>query len=142
MRTPSHPTPAMYDYASRRPSWIIESVQKVYNPSFSMYTGPQSHYTERKMDKKEPEWLYERAKITGQDRVGQEDSLKEKDILKQAARDLRLFAKEFGHGVCQQKVRDKTKERAGTLPLALTMIQELFHLKQTMLLTCSRNFKP
>ena len=44
MRTPSRPTPDMYDYASRRPSCIIESVQKVY-PSFSMYTGPQSHYS-------------------------------------------------------------------------------------------------
>ena len=125
MRTPSRPTPDMYDYASRRPSCIIESLQKVYNPSFSMYTGPQSHYTERKIDKKEPEWLYERAKITGQDTVGREDSAKEKDTLKQEARHLRLFAKEFGQGVRQQKVRDKTKERAGTLPLALTMIQRV-----------------
>ena len=101
MRTPSRPTPDMYDYASRRPSCIIESVQKVYNPSFSTYTGPQSHYTERKIDKKEPEWLYERVKITGQDTVGREDSAKEKDILKQEARDLRLFAKEFGQCVRQ-----------------------------------------
>ena len=29
MRNPSRPTPDMYDYASRRPSCIIESVQKV-----------------------------------------------------------------------------------------------------------------
>lgn len=32
-------------------------------------------------------------------------------------------AKEFGQGVCQQRVRNKTKERAGTLPLALSRIQ-------------------
>ena len=50
-----------------------------------MYTGPQSHYTEQKIDKKEPEWLYERPKITGQDTVGREESAKEKDILKQEA---------------------------------------------------------
>lgn len=41
IRTASRPTPDMYDNASRRPSCIIEAVQKVYNPSFSMYTGPQ-----------------------------------------------------------------------------------------------------
>ena len=28
------------------------------------------------------------------------------------ARELRLFAKEFGKGVQQQRVRDKTKEKA------------------------------
>ena len=43
MRNPSHPTPDIYDYTSRRPSCIIESVQKVYNLLFSIYTGPQSH---------------------------------------------------------------------------------------------------
>ena len=121
MRTPCRPTPDMHDYASRRPSCIIESMQRVYNPSFSMYTGPQSHYTERKIEKKEPEWLYERAKNTGQNKARREDSSKEKDVLQQEARDLRLFAKEFGQGVRQQRVRDKTKERAGTLPLALTI---------------------
>ena len=112
MRTPSRPTPDMYDYASRRPSCIIESVKRVYNPFFSMYTRTQSHYTERKIEKKEPEWLYERAKINGQDKVRREDSSKEKEVLQQEARDLRLFAKEFGHGVRQQRVRDKTKEKA------------------------------
>ena len=38
---------------------------------------------------------------------------------------MRLFAKGFGQGVRQQRVRDKTKERAGTLPLALSKIQPL-----------------
>ena len=47
MRTPSRPTPDMHDYGSHRPSCIVQSVQKVYHPSFSVYTGPQSHYTER-----------------------------------------------------------------------------------------------
>ena len=41
MRTPSHPTPDIHDYAVRRPNCLIESVQKVYNSSFSTYTGPQ-----------------------------------------------------------------------------------------------------
>ncbi|CAH3149601.1 unnamed protein product, partial [Porites evermanni] len=33
------------------------------------------------------------------------------------------FAKEFGRGVRQQRTRGKTKERAGTLPLALSMFR-------------------
>ena len=33
------------------------------------------------------------------------------------------FAKEFGRGVRQQQTRGKTKERAGTLPLALSMFR-------------------
>ena len=41
MRTPSRPTPDMHDYGSRRPSCIVESVQKVYHSSFSVYTGPR-----------------------------------------------------------------------------------------------------
>ena len=36
---------------------------------------------------------------------------------------LQSFAKEFGRGVRQQRTRGKTKERAGTLPLALSMFR-------------------
>ena len=28
-----------------------------------MYTGPQSHYTERTINKRDPEWLYDCAKL-------------------------------------------------------------------------------
>ena len=33
------------------------------------------------------------------------------------------FAKEFGRGARQQRTRGRTKERAGTLPLALSMFR-------------------
>ena len=36
---------------------------------------------------------------------------------------LQSFAKEFGRGVGQQRTRGKTKERAGTLPLARSMFR-------------------
>ena len=36
---------------------------------------------------------------------------------------LQSFAKEFGLGVGQQRTRGKTKERAGTLPVALSMFR-------------------
>ena len=36
---------------------------------------------------------------------------------------LQSFAKEFGRGVRQRRTRGKTKERAGTLPLALSMFR-------------------
>ena len=109
---------SLSDYGSRRPSSIVESVQKVYHSSYSMYTGPQSRYRERTINKREPEWLYDRAKLR-EEHFRLEDSVKEKDNLCEEARELRLFAKEFGQGVRQQRVRDKTKEKAGTLPLAL-----------------------
>ena len=123
MRTPSRPTPDMLDYATRRLSCLIESVQKMYNSSFSMYTGPQSHYTERKINKMEPEWLYDRAKKR-QENFREEDGT-ENDVLRAEARELRVFATEFGRGVRQQRVRGKTKERAGTLPLALSMMRRV-----------------
>ena len=74
MRTPSRPTPDMRDYGCRRPS-CIEFVQKVYHSSFSMYTGPQSIYTERTINKGETEWLYDRAKL-GEEHLRPEDSVK------------------------------------------------------------------
>ena len=37
----------------------------------------------------------------------------------------RPFAKEFRRGFCQQRAREKTKENAGTLPLALRMMYGL-----------------
>ena len=43
MRTPSRPTRDIHDYGSRRPNCIIESLQKTYQSSFVVYSGPQSH---------------------------------------------------------------------------------------------------
>ena len=95
MRTPSRPTPDMHDYASRRPNCIIESLQKTYQSSFVVYSGPQSHYIEKKVHKKEPEWLYERCKA----RIVH--TVEEGDQTREEAKRLRLFAKEFGQGVRQ-----------------------------------------
>ena len=50
-------TPALNDYASRRPSCLSESIERLYQSSFIFYTGPQSHYTQRKLGPKAPEWL-------------------------------------------------------------------------------------
>ena len=36
---------------------------------------------------------------------------------------LQNFAKEFGRGVRQQRTRGKTQERAGTIPLAVSMFR-------------------
>ena len=73
-----------------------------------MYTGPHGHYTERTINKREPEWLYERGMLMEQN-FRPEDIVKARDYLREEARELRVFAKEFGHGVWQQRVRDKTK---------------------------------
>ena len=44
---------------------------------------------------------------------------------KRLNKELRLFAKEFGQGVRQQRVRGKTQEKAGTLPLAISMMKRI-----------------
>ena len=64
-------------------------------------------------------WDNNCAKINGQDTVGREDSAKENDILKQELRDLRLFAKEFGQGVRQQRVREKRRKSRKSAPRPL-----------------------
>ena len=50
-------TPALNDYASRRPSCLLESIERLYRSSFIFYTGPQSRYTQRKLGPKAPGWL-------------------------------------------------------------------------------------
>ena len=71
------------------------------------------------MHKKEPEWLYEccKARIV--------HTVEEGDQTMEEAKELRLFAKEFGQGVRQQRVRGKTQEKAGTLPLAISMMKRI-----------------
>ena len=50
-------TPALNNYASRRPSCLLESVGRLYQSSFICYTSPKSHYTHRKLGPKAPQWL-------------------------------------------------------------------------------------
>ena len=94
--------------------------------SFSMYTGP------RTINKREPEWLYDGAKLR-ENHFRPEDSVKKKD---EEARELRLFAKELRKGVRQQRVRDKTKEKAGTLPLVQRLIRCCWHERRIASLWC------
>ena len=63
----------------------------------------------------------------GQDNFRQEHCSKEKYVLRTET-NLRLFAKEFGQGVRHQRVREKTKKRAGTLPLALSTLFPFEHM--------------
>ena len=52
-------TPALNDYVSRRPSYLLESIERLHQSSFISYTytGRESHYTQRKLGPKAPEWL-------------------------------------------------------------------------------------
>ena len=52
--------------------------------------------------------------------MDEETSAEGKERLRRA---LQSFAKEFGRGVRQQPMRGKTKEKAGTFPLALSMFR-------------------
>ena len=100
-----------------------------------MYTGPHSHYMERTINKREPEWLYDRAKLR-EEHFRPEDSVKEKDGLGKETRELRVFAKEFGQGV-----RKRQDERKGTnSPSGPKNNPKSSKMK--MLLTCSKRSKP
>ena len=60
------------------------------------------------------------ARVNLKEDMDEETSAEEKERQRKA---LQSFAKEFGRGVRQQRTRVKTKERAGTLPLALSMFR-------------------
>ena len=60
------------------------------------------------------------ARVNLKEDMDEETSAEGKERQRKA---LQSFAKEFGRGVRQQRTRGKTKERAGTLPLALSMFR-------------------
>ncbi|CAH3156118.1 unnamed protein product, partial [Porites lobata] len=114
-------TPALNEYTSQRPSCLLESIERLYQSSFIFYTGPQSHYTQRKLGPKAPEWLESRtARLHLKEDMDEETRAEGKERQRTA---LQSFAKDFGRGVRQQRTRGKTKERAGALPLALSMFR-------------------
>ena len=80
---------------------------------FSIYTDLQSHCVQRTVNAKESEC---KCKCP--------EHLDKENWLRPEARHMRLFAKEFGRGVRQQRARGKTKENVGTLPLALSNYAE------------------
>ena len=51
--------------------------------------------------------------------------MEEGDQTREGAKELRLFPKEFGQGVRQQRVRGETQEKPGTLPLAISMMKRI-----------------
>jgi len=72
-------------------------------------------------------WLRQRSQknvtpTPGED-ANEDNYQQDKKTLRSEAREIQLFAKEFGRGGLQQRPRGKTKENAETLPLALSMIQ-------------------
>ena len=112
-------TPALNDYASRRPSCLLESIERLYQSSFIFYTGPQSHHTEKAgskgtgMASKVARQEYTLRKIWTRKRARRERSDK--------GRHCRALRKN-SVGVYDSNERE-TKERAGTLPLALSMFR-------------------
>ena len=108
------------DTYSLRPSCILASIERLYQSSFIFYTGPQRQdNTQRKLGLKAPKWLRKLNGKSNED-VDKETNAKEKERQRKA---LQSFANEFRRGVQQQRIRGKTKERAGTLALALSMFR-------------------
>ena len=116
-------TSALNDHASRRPSCLLESIERLYQSSFIFYTGPQSHYTQRKKN-----WVQwhrngfesRPARVNLKEDMDEETSAEAKERQRKA---LQSIAKKFRRGVREHRTRGKIKERAGTLPLALSMFR-------------------
>ncbi len=106
-------TPDLVQYAVRRPQCILDTLVKLYQYWFSYFTRPKLYYPGKPLQgKMEPKYL---------------DAWKDPEEASVVAdteevRKMRYVAKEFGRGVRQQKVRDRTKHLPGTLPLALSLI--------------------
>ena len=113
--------PALNDYASRRPSCLLESIERLHQSSFIFYTGRQSHYTRESWVQRHRNGFESRtARVNLKEDMDEEASAEGKERQRKA---LQSFAKEFGRVVRQQRTRGKTKERAGKLPLALSMFR-------------------
>ena len=97
--------PPTNDYALQRSSCILKSIERLYQSSFIFYTGPQSHYAQRKLGPKALEWL---RKSQGKSKEDVDEETKAQTKRKA----LQSLAKEFRLGVRQQRTRRKTKEKS------------------------------
>ena len=107
-----------------------------------MYTGHQSHYTERTMNTSESEWLYDRAKLM-EEHFRPEDSVKEKDDLSEEARKLRLFSyKRIWTRRAATIVKSKRQGERKGWNSASGPKNDPMSSKMKMLLTCSKGYNP
>lgn len=97
-------------------SCILKSIERLYQSAFIFYTGTQSNYAQRKLHPKALEWLQ---KLQGKSK----EEVDEETKTQRKRKALLSLAKEFRLGVRQQRKRRKTKKRAGTHPLALSMLR-------------------
>ena len=75
-----------------------------------MYTEPQRHYTGRTIHEKETvQSRTDKTVLLGKNTVLRAERIL-KDVLRAEARNVRLFAKEFGQGVWQSQRQHKEKE--------------------------------
>ena len=61
--------------------------------------------------------------------------------LREEARELKLFAKEFGQGLRQQRVRDKKERKAWNYPVGPKNDAKSSKMKTLLTQTCSKSCK-
>ena len=80
---------------------------------------------------------------SGKNILGQRTMLRRRMIqdLREEARELRLFAKEFGQGVRQQRVRDKKERKGWNSPAGPKNDPKSSKMKTLLTQTCSKSCK-
>ena len=86
--------------------------KKLYDGHFHYFTGPKSYYPEKVIHGSPPPFKRKQRTLERND----------PSISVQEKKDLYEFANQYGRGVRQKTVREKTKEECGSLPHSLSLL--------------------
>lgn len=111
-----HDMPTVAGYAYKRARCVKDDMMRMYQKSFSYFTGPNSFYREKIINSEPPNM---ESRVTKQSVASKGSGDKNEDKRREDV--MREFVSEYGKGVRQENVRSKTKEITGTLPYALSM---------------------
>ncbi len=106
-------SPDPHQYSIRRQQCLYNDMKRKYTQDFSYFTGPREYYPDKEVAGRAS---YVPSLSNQLPPPVLDISKEEKLIQKQA---MLQIAGEFGRGVKQQKVRDRTKELPGSLPYVM-----------------------
>jgi lysyl-tRNA synthetase class I len=111
--------PTVKQYAERRAATVKDAASRRFfgGEGFSYFKGPKSYYPEAQVDISPEVWYIHKTR-----RHAPELSSVER---REQRKVLQGFAREYGKGVKQKTVREKSKEMTRALPLAVTWTARL-----------------
>lgn len=104
--------PTLKQYAERRPACVKEAVKRRFCLDFSYFRGPESYYPEARVSNPVAVNYDRKTRAHAAD-------LDKKSRAEQRREPVR-FARDYGKGLRQKTVREKSKEMTGSLPYAVT----------------------